>query len=294
MFDNQEKLMQKVATLPKGSLSPSRRYWCLTCKMLFSIDHPVCPYMPKMCINTPIPIEVMPLESSICLEKLGLFYPKIPHKIMSFLAGGDLDKIGDGLFNAYLGFLNDWGVKYRTEKLQTVKSFIIMVSGCETAQRVTEEEVTFIITDLGKIWDKDKLFALLNSVIPVFKDVLSISQTIKLDELEITGDAPSGKYYCPMCRKFFEFSTQRDTITCPLMAQKCMATPTNIAQVKYPLDDLARIYQYGPDIYKRMISVFHENPEVDKYLEKLLTDDWHFPLEEFALGRLRAALGLER
>jgi len=90
MFDNKEKLVQKVASLPKGSLSPSRRYWCLTCKMLFNIDQPVCPCMFKMCINTPIPIEVMSLDSSICLEKLGLFYPKIPHKIMSFLAGGDL------------------------------------------------------------------------------------------------------------------------------------------------------------------------------------------------------------
>lgn len=294
MFANKEKFMQKVGSLPKGSLSPSRRYWCLTCKMLFSIDQPVCPYMPKMCINTPIPIEVMPLESSICLEKLWLFYPKIPHKIMSFLATGDVAKAGDGLFNAYLGFLTDWGVKYRNEKLQTIKSFILMLSGCETAQRVTGEEITFIVTDINRIWDKEKFFALLNAAIPVFRDVLSISQTIKLDELEITGDVPSGKYYCPMCRKFFEFSTQRDTITCPLMAQKCMTTPMDIAKAKYPLDDLAKVYQYTPDIYKRMISVFPENPEVDKYLEKLLTDEWHFPLEEFALGRLKSALGLER
>ncbi|MDQ7798147.1 MAG: hypothetical protein RDU76_04275 [Candidatus Edwardsbacteria bacterium] len=293
MFDNKEKLMQKVASLPKGSLSPSRRYWCLTCKMLFSIDHPVCPYMPKMCINTPIPIEVMPLESSLCLEKLGLFYPKIPQKIMSFLVVGDFGQSGDGLFNAYLGFLNDWGVKYRNEKLQTIKSFIIMVSGCETAQRVTAEEVTFIITDLGKIWDKDKLFALLNPVISLFKDVLSISQTINLDELEVTGDAPSGKYHCPMCRKFFEFSTQRANITCPLMAQKCMAAPADIAQAKYRLEDLAKVYQYTPDIYKKLISAFPQNPAAGKYLEKLLTDEWHFDPDEFALGRIKSALGLD-
>jgi len=190
--------------------------------------------------------------------------------------------------------LTDWGVKYRNEKLQTIKSFIIMLSGCETAQRVTEEEVTFIITDLRKIWNKDKLFDLLNAVIPVFRDVLSISQAIKLDELEITGDVPSGKYYCPMCRKFFEFSTQRDTITCPLMAQKCMATPTDIAQAKYRLDDLAKVYQYTPDIYKKMISVFPPNPASGKYLEKLLADEWHFPLEEYALGRLKSALGLDQ
>lgn len=293
MFDNKERLMQKVMSLPKGSVSPSKRYWCVTCKMLFNIEQPVCPYMPKMCINTPIPIEVMPLESSICLEKLGLFYPKIPQKMMSFLAQGDLAKLGDELFTAYLGFLNDWGVKYRNEKLQTVKSFILMLSGCETAQRITENEITFIVTDVKKIWDKERLFAILGSAIPVFRDVLNIQQTIKLDELEITGDAPSGKYYCPMCRKFFEFSTQRDTVTCPLMAQKCMATPTNIGNIKYTLEDLAKVYQYTPDIYKRMISVFPKNPAVEKYLLELLADEWHMIPDEYAIGRIKASLGLE-
>jgi len=292
MFDNKERLMQKVMSLPKGSLSPSHRYWCVTCKMMFNMEQPVCPYMPKMCINTPIPIEVMPLESSICLEKLGLFYPKIPQKIMSHLAKGDLGNIGDQLFTAYLGFLNDWGVKYRNEKLQTIKSFIILLSGCETAQRINSEEITFIITDMSKIWVKEKLFALLSAVIPVFKDVLDIKQEIKLDELEITGDAPSGKYYCPMCRKFFEFSTQRETITCPLMAQKCMATPMDIAKVKYNMEDMSRVFQYTPDIYKRMISVFPHDPDCEGRLIKLLADEWHMIPDEYALDRLKKALCL--
>jgi hypothetical protein len=292
MFDNREKLMQKVMSLPKGTVSPSRRYWCVTCKMMFNMEQPVCPFMPKMCINTPIPIEVMPLESSICLEKLGLFYPKIPQKIMSNLAKGDLNNIGDQLFTAYLGFLNDWGVKYRNEKLQTIKSFIILLSGCETAQRINGEEITFIITDISKIWEKEKLFALLSAVIPVFKDVLGIKQEIKLDELEITGDAPSGKYYCPMCRKFFEFSTQRETITCPLMAQKCMATPMDIAKAKYTMEDMSKVFQYAPDIYKRMISVFPHDPECEGRLIKFLADEWHMIPDEYALDRLKKALCL--
>ncbi len=293
MFDNKEKLMQKVISLPQGTVSPTQRYWCLTCKMIFSIEHPVCPYMPKTCINTPIPIEVMPLESSICLEKLGLFYPKIPNKIMAFLAQGDLHKIGDELLNAYLGFLNDWGINYKNEKLQTIKSFIIMVSGCETGQRVSPDEITFVITDLGKIWDKEKLFALLNASIPVLRDILDIRQPIKLDELEITGEAPSGKYYCPMCRKFFEFSVQREAIICPLMAQKCMAMPVNISNSEYQLDDLAKIYRYTPDVYKRLIAAFPHDPKTDHYLKKLLEDEWNFIFDEYAFRRLKTALGLD-
>jgi hypothetical protein len=78
MFDNRQRIMERVARLPKGTTSPSGRCWCVTCKMLFAMDEPVCPYMPRMCINTPIPVEFMPLESAIALEKLGPFYPKIP------------------------------------------------------------------------------------------------------------------------------------------------------------------------------------------------------------------------
>ncbi len=54
MFKNRELIMKRVAEMPKGEKSPSKRYWCLTCKMLFSMEEPVCPYMSKICINTPI------------------------------------------------------------------------------------------------------------------------------------------------------------------------------------------------------------------------------------------------
>ena len=66
MFDDKQQIMERVKSLPQGTPSPSRRYWCVTCKMLFTLDRPVCPYMPRMCINTPIPVELMPVESSIC------------------------------------------------------------------------------------------------------------------------------------------------------------------------------------------------------------------------------------
>src|SRR5664280_1092255 len=105
MFDNKQMIMERVASLPKGTPSPSGRYWCVTCKMLFALDEPVCPYMPRMCINTPIPVELMPVESSICLEKLGLFYPKIPQKLMAHLADTSDSTDHSALVDAFLSFL---------------------------------------------------------------------------------------------------------------------------------------------------------------------------------------------
>ena len=89
MFDDKQQIMERVKSLPKGARSASGRYWCVTCKMLFSLDEPVCPYVPKMCINTPIPVELLPVESAITLEKFGLFYPKVPQKLMAHLADTD-------------------------------------------------------------------------------------------------------------------------------------------------------------------------------------------------------------
>ena len=83
MFKNKEKVMARVAEMPRGEFSPSSHYWCVTCKMLFDIDKPVCPYMPKICINTPIPIETVAPETTSSLERFGLFYPKIPQKVMA-------------------------------------------------------------------------------------------------------------------------------------------------------------------------------------------------------------------
>jgi hypothetical protein len=296
MFENREKIMERVRGLPKGTLSPSGRYWCVTCKMLFRIDQPVCPYMPKMCINTPIPMELMPVESSICLEKLGLFYPKVPQQLMAHLADQDgvhpPDPIDPAaLVEAYLSFLSDWGILYQNEPLQTLKSFIILLSGCETAQRVSQKEITFIVTDLTRIWKKETLIPLLEKTLALLAAKVGITQLLRLDEMELMGDKPSGRYYCPMCRKFFEFSTQKESITCPLMAQKCMATPTTIVKSKYTLADLARVYEITPDFYQRLIAALPARADARAYLETILHDDWHFTIEPEPLARIAQRLG---
>ena len=52
-----EMIKEKINALPKGSVSKSNKYWCVTCKKFFVLDKPVCPYMTGMCVNTPIAVE---------------------------------------------------------------------------------------------------------------------------------------------------------------------------------------------------------------------------------------------
>ncbi len=292
MFDHKKRVMERVAGLPKGAPSLAGRYWCVTCKMLFAIDRPVCPYMPKMCINTPIPVELMPVESSICLEKLGLFYPKIPQKLTAHLAdtAGPVD--GRAVVEAYLSFLADWGIAGRAEPLQTVKSFIILLSGCETAQRINEDEITFVLTDLARVWKKDRLFPLLEQALPLLAAEMGITQTLRLDEMDLMGERPSGRYFCPMCRKFFEFSTQRDSVTCPLMSQKCMATPSAIADSKYTLRDLAHVYEVTPNFSRRLIAALPPARDARAFLEAVLRDDWLLAIEPDAFESIATHMGI--
>ena len=292
MFDNRQKIMERVAGLPKGTKSASGRYWCVTCKMLFAMEEPVCPYMPKMCINTPIPVELLPLESSIALEKLGLFYPKVPQKLLAHLADTDAPVDAPALVAAYLSFLDEWGVDPRTEPLQALKSFIILLSGCETAQRVAEDAITFVVTDVERVWKKERLFALLEKTLPLLAERVGIDQVIRLDDIDLLGEKPSGRYFCPMCRKFFEFSSQKDFITCPLMAQKCMAKPSDIAQSKYTLADLAHVYEVTPDFSGRFVAAMPARDDARAVLEALLREDWGFTIEPEPFERVAAHLGV--
>lgn len=289
MFKNKEKIIEKVKNLPKGEKSESGRYWCVTCKKLFELDEPVCPYMPKVCLNSPIAVENMPPESTEGLEKFGLFYPKIPQMILAkFIDTGDAEE----LVNIYFDFLEDWNIRYEEQPLQTIKSFIITVSGCETAQRVEENKVTFIVTDIDKVWEKGKLFEILEEALKSVKARLDFHKDIELDDTSILGDMPMGKYYCPMCQKFFEFSIQRDTITCPLMAQKCMATPTSIEKMNYDLDDLIHVYEVTPSIYKDMIEAVYDAEGGMEYLEEVLKEEWDFEIEREKLQKVGELLGI--
>lgn len=293
MFKNQGKIIEKVKSLPEGSESPSGKYWCVTCKKLFELEQPVCPYMPKVCLNSPIAIENIAPESTLGLENFGLFYPKIPQNLASELIDIQTENFGVKWADAYLDFLEEWNIQYKDQPLQTLKSFIIIASGCETAQRIDEEKIRFIVTDPEKVWETENLFTLLENAIPRLNEKLGISKNIKLDSTSILGNMPMGKYYCPMCQKFFEFSIQRDTITCPLMAQKCMATPTNIEKMNYKTDHLIHVYEVTPKIYKKFISEIGKKEKGISILRKILTEDWKFELDDQSLKKTAKLLGIK-
>src|SRR6056297_2574100 len=69
MYDRKKQIMERIQKLDEGSASPSGRYWCVTCKKMFRMEDPVCPYMTRMCVNTPIAVENIPPESSVWVEK---------------------------------------------------------------------------------------------------------------------------------------------------------------------------------------------------------------------------------
>ncbi len=292
MMMNNQLVMEQVRKMPSGVNSASGKYWCVTCKLLFNLDEPVCPYMPKMCINTPIPIELLRPESTVSIEKFGLFYPKIPQKMMNFLAENELEELGRKLALAYIEFLKEWRFEYKNEPLQTLKSFIITVGGSETAERITGSEIVFIITDLKKIWDKGKLFPIIESAVSTLKVELDFHTKISFDEIDIIGEKEVGKYYCPMCKKFFEFSSQRDSITCPLMPQKCIAVPGSLTKMKYNLSDLISIYGHTPNIYKRLIELLPQREGWREHLENLLKSEWKFEITDKSVDCIAFQIGL--
>jgi len=273
-MDRMQKIKAKIDSLPKGSISKSGRYWCVTCKKFFRLNEPVCPYMPGMCVNTPIAVENIPPESTEALEKFGLFYPKLPQKILNYIIEQDFIQIGRKLAEAYLDFLEEWNFRSIDKQgLQTVKSFIIILSGCETAQRINGESVTFVLMDAEKIWEKNKIKELLTGALEFLKSKLNLKHRLAIDFIEIFGEREIGKYYCAKCGMFFEFGIKREMVTCPLMPQKCMFDPQHIDNVQYDSEKFVKQFEITPDIYRKLIrSVGYSRDFTEKIREFL--EEW--------------------
>ena len=75
------------------------------------------------------------------------------------------------------------------------------------------------------------------------------------------------------------------------MAQKCMATPTDIKKIKYDLDSMVRQYEITPDIYRRFMQTL-DTTGGRNLLEKSLADKWGFTIDKEKTGRLADRLGL--
>jgi len=291
MYDRKKQIMERIQKLDEGSASPSGRYWCVTCKKMFRMEDPVCPYMTRMCVNTPIAVENIPPESSVWVEKMGLFYPKLPQRVMASMSG-EPEAVGGKWAQTYLDFLEEWKIDCGAQPLQTLKSFIIFAAGSETAQRVNESSVTLVITDLGKVWDKDRIFAILRGALPVLRKRLGIEQELLLDDMDIIGDRPMGRYYCAMCRKFFEFGIPREKIVCPLMSQKCMFDPVHIDKIDYDSGGLLKMYRISPDLYRRFMLALSDRERGRKVLRDLLQTEWNLVPGQEELNELEELLGL--
>jgi DNA-directed RNA polymerase subunit RPC12/RpoP len=268
-----EMIKNKINSLPIGSNSESNHYWCVTCKKFFVLDKPECPYMTGMCVNTPIAVENLAPESTEALEKFGLFYPKIPQRILSDIVTENFQETGNNLAKIYLEFIKEWKFDIsKQQPLQTIKSFIIILTGCETAQRINEKSITFVLMDAGKIWEKNKIKELLLGSLEYLKRILNVEHELNLDFIDIIGEREVGKYYCAKCGMFFEFGIKRDVVTCPLMAQKCMFDPQHIDKVDYTSDKLIKQFEITPDIYKRFIQSIENKDGFSHTLDEILLD----------------------
>jgi len=277
MEDNTMNRMQliknKIDSLPEGSISKSNHYWCVTCKKFFVLDKPECPYMTGMCVNTPIAVENLAPENTEALEKFGLFYPKIPQRILSSLIDNNLKETGKKFAEIYIDFLKEWRFeKTQQQPLQTIKSFIIILSGCETAQRINEKSITFVLMDAEKIWIKSNFKEILVGGLEYLKNVVKLDYEINIDFIDIVGDREIGKYYCAKCGMFFEFGIKRNKVTCPIMAQKCMFDPQHIEEVKYSSEKLLKQFEITPDIFKRFIEIVNNKNGFEDKLNKLLNE----------------------
>ncbi len=275
-------IKSKIDSLTGGSISESHHYWCATCKKFFVLDSPQCPYMSGMCVNTPIAVENLAPESTEALEIFGLFYPKISQKILSSVIHDRYQETGRRLAEIYLDFLKGWKFDISEQPLQTVKSFIILLTGCETAQRINERSLTFVLMDAGKIWDKGTIKDILTGGLAYLKEALMIKQEPGLDFIDILGEKEVGKYYCSKCGMLFEFGLRRDRVTCPLMSQKCMFDPQHIDNTDYTPDRLLKQLEITPAIYQRFIRSVVQGPAPSDTIGRILKE-WKITdrLDEF-------------
>lgn len=268
-----QMIKDKINSLPEGSISPTNHYWCVTCKKFFVLDKPECPYMTGMCVNTPIAVENLAPESTEALEKFGLFYPKIPQRILSEIITENYHETGKNLAQIYLDFIKEWKFDLSLQQpLQTIKSFIIILTGCETAQRINESSITFVLMDAEKVWQKDKIKNIILGSLEYLKSILKIEHNLNIDFIDILGEREVGKYFCAKCGMFFEFGIKRDAVTCPLMSQKCMFDPQHIEKVNYTSDKLVKQFAITPDIYKRFIESIKSKNDFSAQLNEILKD----------------------
>jgi hypothetical protein len=263
-------MMKMLKEMPRGASSPSGHYWCAMCKKMFALDEPVCPYMPTMCVNTPIPIEVLPPGSAAFYERYGLFYPKLVQRLLATAVdrSANPEALGIAYAEDFLADLREWQVKADGSPLETIKAFLVYTSGFDAAIRTTAEGITFYLMDAQSLWGsempqkKRSKAALVAGARTVARE-LGVQAKLDLHFMGVTA-GPMGRYYCAQCAMLFEFGQPQAQVTCPFMPQKCKFRPKPVTtdaaaddsmHAKLPgLEVLTKVFNVSPKLYRRQLA----------------------------------------
>ncbi len=267
-------MMAMLKAMPPGIKSPSGRYWCAMCKKMFEMEDATCPYMPTMCVNTPIAIESLPPGSAAFYERVGLFYPKFVQSLLASAVAraANPESLGIAYAENYLADLAEWKVQYRASPLETVKSFLIYTSGFDVATRSTESGMTFLLLDAQSLWGED-MPAKKRSKLALLAGATHVARVVGLDanlDLHFMGvtSGKMGRYFCAQCNMFFEYGQQQAQVTCPFMSQKCKFRPKPLPEAlasssdqseTFSLDVLTKIYKVSPKLYRRNLKTAIES-----------------------------------
>jgi hypothetical protein len=307
--------MSMLKDMPSGLKSPSGHYWCAMCKKMFQMDDPVCPYMPTMCVNTPIAVETLPPGSTAFYERVGLFYPKIVQPLLAEAVrqSAEPEKLGRLFADDYLADLAEWHVEHQSSPVEAIKSFLIYTSGFDVAARTSEAGFTLYLMDAQSIWGEDmpakmrSKAALLAGARRV-AEAIGLSIPIDLHFMSVTS-GKMGRYYCAQCSMFFEYGSPQSQVTCPFMPQKCKFRPRPTGDViaetpdqvaAFDVDQLVKIFSVSPKLYRRQLSsALASAPDREAFVaaarESLLQGlrDWGFGVAEpKKLAALYSQLGL--
>jgi len=274
-MDGAAGMMAMLKAMPPGIKSPSGHYWCAMCKKMFEMEDATCPYMPTMCVNTPIAIETLPPGSTAFYERVGLFYPKFVQGLLAAAVAraASPEDLGVAYAENYLADLAEWNVQYRASPLETIKSFLIYTSGFDVATRSTGSGMTFLLLDAQSLWGQEmpakkrSKRALLAGANRVAR-AIGLDASLDLHFMDVTS-GKMGRYFCAQCNMFFEYGQQQAQVTCPFMSQKCKFRPKPLPEAlassnhegeTFSLDILTKIYQVSPKLYPRNLKTAIESP----------------------------------
>ena len=308
-------MMEMVRRLPAGVASPSGHYWCAMCKKMFELTEPVCPYMPDMCVNTPIAIETLPPGSAAFYERIGLFYPKFVQRLLASAVAraADPEPLGTAFADDYLADLAEWRVQHQASPLEAVKAFLIYTAGFDVVTRSAADGFTLYLMDAGAVWGEE-LPAKVRSRTALLAGARRVAKAIGLEaplELHFMSVAAGemGRYHCAPCSMFFEYGAPQAQVTCPFMPQKCGFRPKPIAELvdlaspkdggpgrRFGLGALTRIYAVSPKLHRRQLQSAMSRGFEPAVAREAMTADltrWGFDVADgAALAALWKVLGL--